>query len=795
MGRFGALTRLAFRTMTRGSCEGAVSPRPMRGRRTRVPAAGAWGVALLLVLLGSINLAFMASDAGAVNEKGAPLSDPPEGDFGVQHEPKVHLIFWGENFTKTATGREVQSDVEALFNHLTGSALQGILTQYFDSEGRISSQVVSTSYNDEREHKPAPENLTPTLIAQEVESAAKAKGWPIERNSQFMVLTPPGTTFVEKEFADIQCGYHNGATTTSGPLIWSWVPYEGDGAIPLCEQKAEDPTLWLEATTSAAVHEYAESATDPMPGQGWVGEETEGVRQEEVADLCQTGFFKFGEVWTQPLYDDRESHCELEDLTPAFVYAVSRSPACTTATSATLSGTVNAEEPETKETVYYFEYGTTASYGSTTPHQTARNRTNTEANQVVSGLAPQTTYHYRVVAETTALASGKRQTAHGIDQTLTTAASSATTPMVTEISPRFGANTGASAVTISGANFTGTPSVHFGSALATGVEVKSSTSLVARSPSNELGRADVTVTTGSSTSPTCPGDRFTYIATPAVTKVEPNSGPEGTHKVTIRGEHFTDVESINFGVMNAKSFAVISSTEIVAEAPLQAGRVDVTVTNPVGTSPLVPADQFSYIMVAPQEGFRFKAEVPQSSEMTLNLGGEPGFAFGPLKASAHSQGATIEVTTPEPAFEETTPHHYRGTGGGINVEVAGYSEPHEKYFEKNFGPIEVACSVPASFVLAEIPYRLAANPPPHTYTKSYEAECVLAPGVLDEKQTMTVTMTATGPEWVSFGGPITFSEAHFTLTLPRIWRENLYGIGSRQVRGTAKSSATAVEVG
>jgi hypothetical protein len=67
-----------------------------------------------------------------------------------------------------------------------------------------------------------------------------------------------------------------------------------------------------------------------------------------------------------------------------------------TPTSATLNGTVN---PEGQSTAYYFEYGTTTSYGSQTPAASAGSGTaDVKVMPSVGSLTPNTTYHYRLVA-------------------------------------------------------------------------------------------------------------------------------------------------------------------------------------------------------------------------------------------------------------------------------------------------------------------------------------------------------------------------------------------------------------
>ena len=67
---------------------------------------------------------------------------------GVQHSPHVYSIFWGSNIEETTEGKEDHAMLLKLFEGLTGSAWQGILTQYFDATGRISSTVTYTPYTD-----------------------------------------------------------------------------------------------------------------------------------------------------------------------------------------------------------------------------------------------------------------------------------------------------------------------------------------------------------------------------------------------------------------------------------------------------------------------------------------------------------------------------------------------------------------------------------------------------------------------------------------------------------------------
>src|SRR5438045_2445974 len=81
------------------------------------------------------------------------------------------------------------------------------------------------------------------------------------------------------------------------------------------------------------------------------------------------------------------------------------------ATSATLSGTVN---PNGRATNWHFEYGTSTSYGSSTPSQNAGSGTTpVNVSAPVSGLRTGVVYHFRLVATNSA------GTGRGADHTFT----------------------------------------------------------------------------------------------------------------------------------------------------------------------------------------------------------------------------------------------------------------------------------------------------------------------------------------------------------------------------------------
>jgi len=85
-------------------------------------------------------------------------------------------------------------------------------------------------------------------------------------------------------------------------------------------------------------------------------------------------------------------------------------------TSATLTGTIGSTG--SADVTYHFDYGTSAAYGASTPAATiAVTATGVTVSAPVSGLAPYTTYHYRLVASDCMTAACQTQSA---DRSFTT---------------------------------------------------------------------------------------------------------------------------------------------------------------------------------------------------------------------------------------------------------------------------------------------------------------------------------------------------------------------------------------
>ena len=164
-------------------------------------------------------------------------------------------------------------------------------------------------------------------------------------------------------------------------------------------------------------------------------------------------------------------------------------------------------------------------------------------------------------------------------------------PAVIGVSPKSGPGATPVTVTVTGSGFTGATSVSFGTSPGSNLNVVSDTALTVDSPAGS-GTVHVTVTTPGGISLAGPADQFTYLG---VTGVSPPSGPLGGRTpVTVTGSGFTGATSVSFGTSPGSNLNVVSDAELTVDSPPGSGTVDVTVTTPEGTSPVVPADQFHY---------------------------------------------------------------------------------------------------------------------------------------------------------------------------------------------------------
>ena len=294
---------------------------------------------------------------------------------------------------------------------------------------------------------------------------------------------------------------------------------------------------------------------------------------------------------------------------------------------------------------------------------------------------------------TTITATAPAGTAGTVDVTVTTPGGTSATgnndqytydalPTVASISPNAGPLNKGTVVTITGTNYVNGASVSFGSNAATNITVSSATQITATAPAGSAGTVDVTVTTPGGTSATNNNDKYTYVAAPTVTGLNPSTGPAtGGTLVTITGTNLSGANTVKFGG-NMATVTADTATSITATAPAGAtGTVHVTVTTAGGASATSAADQYTYVggptvtSISPSAG-------PSSggTSVTINgtlLSSPTAVDFGGTPATNITATATKITATAPPGTG--TVHVSVITIGGTSATGAGdqyiYEQP------------------------------------------------------------------------------------------------------------------------
>jgi len=199
----------------------------------------------------------------------------------------------------------------------------------------------------------------------------------------------------------------------------------------------------------------------------------------------------------------------------------------------------------------------------------------------VSGLAPGTTYYWKIASKTMA-----NLTVIGSVWTFTTGGTAPTSggATVTGISPATGPSSGGTAVTITGTNFLTGANVSFGPSTASGIKIVNSTTITAVVPPHVAGTVPVTVTNKAGDAGTLPS-AYVYTSTPPSTAprlnvIHPNHGsPSGGDAVIITGSNFVAGMTVTIGG-NPATVTSSNTVSIHATTPAGNGVADVVVTNP-----------------------------------------------------------------------------------------------------------------------------------------------------------------------------------------------------------------------
>ena len=172
------------------------------------------------------------------------------------------------------------------------------------------------------------------------------------------------------------------------------------------------------------------------------------------------------------------------------------------------------------------------------------------------------------------------------------------TATILDVTPKSGATTGGTPVSIAGQGFTADCTIAFDGAPAANVVTVSTVLITANTPAHKPGAADVTATCGGKTSTLKNG--FIYTGgSPDITSVDPASGTTaGGTTVRIGGRDLTADCWVEFGGELARNVTVTSATEMIATTPAHAaGAVTVKLRCGGGAAGAMP-NGFTYVTTA-----------------------------------------------------------------------------------------------------------------------------------------------------------------------------------------------------
>ena len=240
-----------------------------------------------------------------------------------------------------------------------------------------------------------------------------------------------------------------------------------------------------------------------------------------------------------------------------------------------------------------------------------------------------------------------------------------------------------------------------------------------------------------------------YVVPPVVTGISvvgasPASGPEsGGTTVTVNGSGFTGVTGINFGLTPASNWTFQSDSQLTVVSPAVAasGPVDVTIVNPAGTSPIVRADQFTYIAgpvvtgISPARG---RADI-QVTIAGSGFTGATKVRFGFLFATVMKVDSDTQITATVPS----------GTGivGVLVITPAGTStQSPADQFTYISGPDHTGIALPAPEVAEPAAPEVAEPAAPQVAAPEVPAAEKQAAAAPEQQRAVAEEQAPTAPE-------------------------------------------------
>ena len=201
----------------------------------------------------------------------------------IQTATKSFAIYWQP--AGTYMSPTYKSLIDRFLTDAGGSAIYGMATTYFGSNGRVQNRSTFGGSWVDRTPYPA-KGVTDMDLQLEVLKAATANGWTAGVNTQFFIMT------AKNALPSVQfCAYHSafdyGFPPRPKTFVYGFIPYVGDvngcnvpfGITPNNDAAADGSILNLS-------HEQMEMVTDPLIN-AWYDDKNGGA---EVGDICIYSF-------------------------------------------------------------------------------------------------------------------------------------------------------------------------------------------------------------------------------------------------------------------------------------------------------------------------------------------------------------------------------------------------------------------------------------------------------------------------------------------------------------------------
>ena len=219
----------------------------------------------------------------------------------IQKNPVIYVVYWG--FTGPAADPDgVAPYLTAFLKGVGGSSILDVVTQYSSTAAGAITNPKMQFGGEWFDTSAVPKQPSGSAIAAEAVRAAAYFGYNFD--ASYIVQLPHGA-FNHLGY----CAYHSVTSSPSGDVHYTDLPYQPD--FPGCGTNTVNTGAQglLDSTSETAVHEVAETQTDPDTRTGWFDQ-----YGNEIGDYCsyinlQNIKLSTGTFAIQPLWSNAANYC------------------------------------------------------------------------------------------------------------------------------------------------------------------------------------------------------------------------------------------------------------------------------------------------------------------------------------------------------------------------------------------------------------------------------------------------------------------------------------------------------